>query len=74
MSSPQKPLLRSLGEFFGHVARGFKAPLTPPPKRTVVREEVQEQRVETPRGQVTLRRTTIDEIEGPAAAKNDHPA
>lgn len=65
MPRPQKTLLRSLGEFFGHIARGVKTPVEPKPKRVIVREEVQEQQVQTPQGQVTLRRRTIDEVEGP---------
>lgn len=56
--------MRSLGEFFGHIARGVKAPVTKP-RATVVREQVQEARVETPEGPLTLRRRTIDEVEVP---------
>lgn len=54
-------LARSLGQFFGHVwhAVGGK---TPANKREV-RREVDERRVDTPDGPVTLRRTTIEEIE-----------
>ncbi len=57
----QKPLMRSLGEFFGHVVKGIK---TDPAKdretqKTVVKKEVQEE----DRGDMVLRRTTIEEIE-----------
>lgn len=50
-----KSLMRSLGEFFGHIARGVKTD----PAKKVVRKNVEEER----RGNVTLRRTTIEEIE-----------
>ena len=55
--------MRSLGEFFGHVWKGVRT--DPAPPRQVVRKDVQETTVETPRGPVTLRRTTVDEVELP---------
>ena len=55
--SRDKTLMRSLGEFFGHIVRGIRT--DPARRRTVVRHETEEQ----PRGPITLRRTTIDEIE-----------
>ena len=66
-ASGKKPLMRSLGEFFGHIKRGFKTPVkgAPDPNRTVVRESIQEKAIETPEGPITLRRTTIDEVELP---------
>ncbi len=64
-----KPLLRSLGEFFGHIVQGVKTdpalgsssgePLT---DRTIKRTTIQEHTAETPEGPVTLRRTVIDEV------------
>ena len=53
-----KPLMRSLGEFFGHIIRGIR---TDPakPRTTVVKKEIKEE----DRGDVILRRTTIEEIE-----------
>ncbi len=60
-----KSLMRSLGEFVGHVARGFKTPVGPrdnPTPTTEVARTVQEATVETPAGQMKLRRTTIDEV------------
>ena len=63
MAPRNKPLMRFLGEFVGHVAKGFTAPLKPKDARLVVRREVEEHQVETPQGPVTLRRTTIDEVE-----------
>jgi hypothetical protein len=56
--------MRSLGEFFGHVWKGVRT--DPGPQRHVVRRDVQETTVPTEGGPVTLRRTTIDEVERPA--------
>lgn len=58
---PKKSLMRNLGEFFGHIARGVQTPVGP--QRTVVRKEVQEETRETDRGPVVLRRTVIEEVE-----------
>ncbi len=58
---PSKSLARSLGEFFGHIWHGVKA--DPAGQRRVMKHEVEEQTTPTPEGQVTLRRTTIEEIE-----------
>lgn len=57
--SGDKTVMRSLGEFFGHVWKGVAAD----PNKTVVSKKVQERTAETPKGVVTLRRTTIDEVE-----------
>ena len=61
-----KPLMRSLGEFFGHIVRGIRADPTAPareqdptPRRTIVRQEVRQE----DRGNMILRRTTIEEVE-----------
>ncbi len=49
--------MRNLGEFVGHIFKGLK---TDPAKQTkVVRKEMEEE----DRGDVILRRTTIEEIE-----------
>ena len=58
MTDPKsKSLMRNLGEFFGHV---FKAVRTDPArKRIVVNKHVEED----DRGDLTLRRTTIEEVE-----------
>jgi hypothetical protein len=52
------PLMRNLGEFVGHIIKGLK---TRPdePRRTVVRRHVEEE----DRGDVVLRRTTVEEVE-----------
>jgi len=54
--------MRSLGEFFGHIARGVKADVKPA-KPQEVRRTVEEETRDTPQGKVTLRRTTIEEVE-----------
>lgn len=54
--------MRSLGEFCGHIARGIRKDVGE--KREVSRT-VEEERVETSRGAVTLRRTVIEEVEIP---------
>jgi hypothetical protein len=64
----KKPLMRNLGEFFGHIAKAVR---TDPAKR-VVRTDVQEER----RDNMVLRRTTIEEIEirpDDARSTNDAP-
>ncbi|MHC4082049.1 MAG: hypothetical protein ACYSU2_12080 [Planctomycetota bacterium] len=55
--SKNKPLMRSLGEFFGHIVKAVKT--DPEKKRTVLEKKTQQE----DRGNLTLRRTTIDEIE-----------
>ncbi len=76
MPARKKPLARSLGEFFGILWDAAKTDVTKPPVAattppTIVRKEVQEKTVDTPRGPLTLRRTTIDEIEPPQALTQD---
>jgi hypothetical protein len=52
-----KPLMRSLGEFVGHIVKGIR---TDPSRKT---GEVRRTTEEDDRGDVVLRRTTIEEIE-----------
>jgi DNA-directed RNA polymerase subunit H (RpoH/RPB5) len=66
MASNRKPLMRCLGEFAGHIIKGVRTPATD--ERQEVARKVEEH---TENG-VTLRRTTIDEIELPAARNDDH--
>jgi hypothetical protein len=70
---PDKSIMRSLGEFCGHVLKGVKTdPAAPAPR--VARAKVEEEVRETPAGRVVLRRTVIEEIvlpegsAGPAAS------
>lgn len=58
-----KSIMHSLGAFFGHVVRGVKTPPGGSPMKKEVRREVETQTQETPQGRVTLRRTTIEEVE-----------
>lgn len=57
-AQPPKSLMRSLGEFFGHVIHGVKQPVGPDTRE--LRREVEERALP---GGVTLRRTTIEEVE-----------
>ena len=63
--SQHKPLMRSLGEFVGHIVKGVRS--DPARKRTIVRKEVEEE----DRGNVVLRRTTIEEVEIKNGADTD---
>ena len=54
--SKKKPLMRNIGEFFGHIVKAVK---TDPSKKEQVRHEVEEEETD----EVILRRTTIEEIE-----------
>ncbi len=66
MNEPKsKPLMRSLGEFVGHIYRAVK---TDPGKRRAVLNRTSQ---EVDRGNITLRRTTVDEIEIKPPAKAD---
>ncbi len=60
-----KSLMRNLGEFFGHIAHGVKADTSKPTvQKQEVRREVEEREETTPDGRtITVRRTTIEEIE-----------
>lgn len=65
MSEPSKGIMRSLGEFVGHIARGVMAdPRAPSSQRRIVNEQTEQREATTPDGRrVILRRTVIDEIE-----------
>ncbi len=66
--APKKSIMRSLGEFFGHVSKAVKTPVDAPAKPTrdtppgQVRRTVEERVAETPSGPIVLRRTVIDEV------------
>ena len=49
--------MRNLGAFFGHIVKAVKT--DPREKKTVVRKSVEEET----HGDITLRRTTIEEVE-----------
>lgn len=61
MTEPKKSIMRSLGEFFGHIAKGVRTDVEK--ERQVTRREVEEEHRDTPSGRVTIRRTTIEEVE-----------
>lgn len=61
----RKTIMRSLGEFVGHIWHAAARDPDPDKLRTVLRHEVEESEQVTPEGKVTLRRTTIEEIEIP---------
>jgi len=58
----KKSISRSLGEFFGHILRGAKTKVDDKGNE-VVRTEVKRTVEEEDRGDMVLRRTTIDEVE-----------
>ena len=51
--------MRSLGAFFGHIVKGIKEDPAQPKTKKEVRRTVEEE----DRGDMILRRTTIDEVE-----------
>lgn len=58
---PDKSIMRSLGEFCGHVLKGVRTdPAATAPR--VARAKVEEEIRDTPAGRVVLRRTVIEEI------------
>lgn len=62
----KKGLARALGEFWGHISKAVKTPVEADGtivRKQTVRTTVEERRVETEAGPLTLRRTTIDEVE-----------
>jgi len=54
-------LARNLGAFIGHVWRGFTADVSR--EKHVLRKEILEDSRPGPEGRITLRRTTIEEVE-----------
>jgi len=63
MSDQRKSISRSLGEFFGYIVRGFKADVSKQDDRSRERRVVRCDTEEEDRGDVVLRRTTIEEVE-----------
>ncbi len=59
-------LFRNLGTFFGHIVKAVKT--DPNTKRTVIRKTVEEEE----HGDITLRRTTIEEIEFKETDKSEN--
>lgn len=69
MAQSNKSLMRSLGQFVGHIAKGLTAP-TGRATTHEVRRSIEEEERETPAGRVTLRRTVIEEITLPPASSS----
>lgn len=65
---PRKPipLARSLGRFVGHIKSAISSDVAP--QRQVLRHQTDEEQRDTPQGPITLRRTTIEEIELPPSS------
>lgn len=55
----KKSIMRCVGEFFGHVGRAIKTKPTQEGERRELKRTVEERQ----EGEVTLRRTTIEEVE-----------
>ncbi len=73
-SKDKQPLARSLGQFFGHIWKGVTSDSTgPESQKQTLRHDVEEQTSETEQGKMTLRRTTIEEVEI-EGAPNSPPA
>jgi hypothetical protein len=60
MTKPKKSLMRSLGEFTGHIVKAIRQPAK---KET---RTIRHEQTETRSDDVVLRRTVIEEIEMPA--------
>ena len=58
----RKTIMRSLGEFVGHIWHAAAKDPDPDKERTVVRHEVEESERDTPGGKVTLRRNRMYEF------------
>lgn len=67
-STQKKSIMRCLGEFTGYIAKGIRTKVDAP--RT---EEVARSVEETREGDVTLRRTVIEEVEYHGTTKEDPP-
>ena len=59
-AAKKKPLMRNIGEFFGHIIKGVK---TDPSKESSTRQEISRKVEEEDQGDMILRRTTIEEVE-----------
>jgi hypothetical protein len=67
--SDDKPLMRSLGEFFGEIWKGVKTDPTRPGR--VSKRRVEERVEQTEAGPVILRRTIIEEVILPPGSTRD---
>lgn len=58
-----KTLMRNLGEAIGHLWKAATTDVETNIEKTTVKREVEETHHDSPEGRVTVRRTTIEEIE-----------
>ncbi len=67
MAQSRPSIMRSLGAFFGHVVKAVRQDVTvarrPEARRQEVRREVREETRASDVGEITLRRTIIEEVE-----------
>lgn len=68
---PSIPIARSLGRFVGHIKHAISSDVSR--NRHEIRRETTEETRDTPSGSVTLRRTTIEEVELPASTIRTSP-
>ncbi len=60
----KKSIMRSLGEFVGHISKAVKTPAEPDKTTHELGRTTEEREATAPDGRkMTLRRTTIDEVE-----------
>jgi hypothetical protein len=59
---PAKPVMRSLGEFFGEVWKGLRADPRALQQGRVARRTIEQETRDTPMGKVILRRTIVEEV------------
>ncbi len=71
MGDTRPSLMRSLGQFFGHIAHSAKSKPTDAAETIEVSRETTTERRQTPSGPVTLRRTTIEEVTLPRESLAD---
>jgi len=61
---PNPTLMHALGSFFGHIWKGIRIDPAAP-RRQVLDQRTELETRDTPQGKVTIRRTTIEEVELP---------
>jgi len=64
--------MRSLGQFVGHVWHAVKTPADEQRERHELRREVEQQTREADGGKLTVRRTTIEEVEFERESGSSH--
>lgn len=62
-NTPQVPLTRAIGQFFGHLWHSTAKPVEPDSHTETISKTIQEADAEIDGSKVILRKTTIEEIE-----------